>query len=58
VAGHQDFVTGQYPYGVCLLNGSGVSMNQREASKYFKLAADQGFPNAQYGDNVGNQLSA
>jgi TPR repeat protein len=48
LAANRVSVTGQYSYGVCLLNGSGISMNRLEASEYFNLTADQGFINTQY----------
>jgi TPR repeat protein len=31
----------QYNYGICLCDGRGVSVNHIEASRYFKLSADQ-----------------
>lgn len=31
-----------FKYAVMLQDGDGIEMNKREASKYYKLAADQG----------------
>jgi hypothetical protein len=35
-------------HGYCLQDGIGVPINESEATKYFKLAADQNDANAQY----------
>lgn len=37
----------QYLLGFCYFDGTGVSKNELEAIRLFKMAADQGFANAQ-----------
>jgi TPR repeat protein len=44
----QKFTFAQRSYGICFLNDGGVSMNQQETSKTFKLAADLGLDHAPY----------
>jgi TPR repeat protein len=41
-------IDARFQYGFCLANGKGVSMNQEGATRYFRLAADQGLADAQY----------
>jgi len=38
----------QYNYGVCLLEGKGVSKNEVEGVSYLQMAADQDNPDALY----------
>ena len=42
------------PLGWCYQNGTGVVKDEVEAVKYYKMAADQGYANAQY--NLGETL--
>lgn len=38
----------QFNLGLCYINGNGVTKNEREAAKWFRLAAEQGHIAAQY----------
>jgi TPR repeat protein len=46
MAADQGNASGQLNYGVCLKNGLGVAQDFEKAATYFRMAADQGNPDA------------
>jgi TPR repeat protein len=49
LAAHQGIGAAQFNDGICLRNGECVSIDFEGAEHYFKLAADHGVAEAQYG---------
>lgn len=44
--------------GVCYYDGTGIPKDQAEAARYYKLAADQGYEDAQFNLGKGLELSS
>ena len=47
-ASHLGYTKAQFNIGLCFENGKGVKVDLRKAEKYYKLAADDGHPQAMY----------
>ena len=48
MAAEQENANGQNSLGYCYQHGVGVVKNEEEAVKWYKLASEQGFPEAKY----------